>query len=216
MRIKFLGLLLVLVFSASFSESQIVSLSPSSLSFGNSPVKQASAPQPITLQNIGASTLTISSIQISGIYLSDFGQTNTCGSSVLAGNSCSITVTMTPQTIGVRTTNVVITDNAPGSPQSVALFGTGVHCVVIAWTASIGPGVLGYNVYRGTSAGGEGPTPLNGLLIVGTSYVDSTVVSGTKYYYVVKSIGSGSSSSPASNEPNAKLVTITPVVITTP
>lgn len=106
-----------------------VSLSPTSLSFGHQQVNTTSAVQTITLTNSGDAALTINSIRRSGPHSSDFAQSNTCPSSsstLAAGASCTISVTFTPTATGSRSANVTITDNASGSPQSVALSGTGV------------------------------------------------------------------------------------------
>ena len=89
-------------------------------------VGTTSAPQTVTLSNTGTGTLTISSIAISGGNSGDFAQTNNCGSSVAPGASCSISVTFAPTGILVRTSTLVITDNASGSPQQVSLTGTGL------------------------------------------------------------------------------------------
>jgi dienelactone hydrolase len=95
--------------------------SPTSLTFATQLVGTTSATQPVTLTNYGTMALNITSIVASG----DFSQTNTCGSSLAAGASCTINVTFTPTQIGTRTGAVSITDNAPGSPQKVSLTGTG-------------------------------------------------------------------------------------------
>src|SRR5438876_110504 len=99
----------------------LVSLSPTTLTFSSQTVGTTSSPQNVTLTNTGNSSLSITSITISG----DFAQTNTCGSTVAAGANCSISVTFTPTTTGTRTGVVTITDNATGSPHSVSLSGTG-------------------------------------------------------------------------------------------
>jgi hypothetical protein len=95
-----------------------VSLSPSSLTFSSEPVGTTSAPQLVTLTNSGNASLSIVSISASG----DFAETNGCGSSVLAGNNCTISVTFTPTTTCWRSGSVTITDNA-GSPQTIRLSG---------------------------------------------------------------------------------------------
>jgi hypothetical protein len=86
------------------------------------------------MTNNGTATLTITSIAASG----DYGQTNNCGSSLGAGLSCTITVSFTPTTSGVRTGSVSITDNAPGSPQSVPLNGRGTFLKVSPATLNFG------------------------------------------------------------------------------
>ncbi len=95
------------------------------MSFGNQGVNTTSGGQTVTLSNTGGSSLTITSISITGTNAGDFSETNTCGSSVAAGANCTISVTFTPTAAGSRVGAVTITDNATGSPQSVSLSGTG-------------------------------------------------------------------------------------------
>jgi len=101
------------------------SVSPATLTFGNQDVGTKSAAQNITLSNSGTAALTINSIAIGGTNLGDFTQTNTCGSSVASGGSCTISVTFTPTAAGARSALVSVLDNASGSPQTVPLSGTG-------------------------------------------------------------------------------------------
>jgi len=67
----------------------------------------------------------MSSPAITGTNPSDFTETNNCGSSVSPGGHCAISVTFRPSQLGSRTAAITITDNAPGSPQSVPLSGAG-------------------------------------------------------------------------------------------
>ena len=101
--------------------SPMVRLSPTSFMFPSQLVGMASAPQVVTLNNIGTATLTITSIAASG----DFAQTNNCGDLLNTGASCTISVAFTPTAIGNRTGTMSITDNAAGSPHTVSLSGTG-------------------------------------------------------------------------------------------
>ncbi len=107
--------------TVSSTSGPVASLSPTSLSFGTVAVGGTSAPQNVTLKNTGTSTLNITSIATSG----DFAQTNVCGSSLSVGGSCTISVTFTPTTTGTRGGTLSISDDAPGSPQTVSLTGTG-------------------------------------------------------------------------------------------
>jgi Abnormal spindle-like microcephaly-assoc'd, ASPM-SPD-2-Hydin len=104
----------------------VVSLSPTSLSFGSQAVNTTSPAQTITLTNTGTAPLTISGITINGANAGDFAQTNTCPSSLAVGASCTISVTFKPAATGNRKANLNIADNAAGSPQQVALNGKGV------------------------------------------------------------------------------------------
>src|SRR4029077_14495146 len=54
-----------------------------------------------------------------------FRQSDTCGSSLAAGASCTISVTFTPTASGTRSGTLSVTDNAPGTPQTASLSGTG-------------------------------------------------------------------------------------------
>ena len=79
------------------------------------------------------------------------------------------------------------------------------NVVNLSWSApGTAPG--GYNVYRGTSSGGESDIPLNSSPLPGnaTSYQDTTAIAGNTYYYVVQAVN-GSATSPSSNEVAAAL-----------
>jgi len=77
-----------------------------------------------TLSNLGPGTLSISSIAVTGMNGSEFAQTNTCGSSLAAGTSCTISMTFTASVATIpQVANVIISDNAAGGAQSVALYG---------------------------------------------------------------------------------------------
>src|SRR5208337_3731035 len=131
-----------------------VSLTPTSLSFASQPIDTGSTAQTVTLTNSGNATLTITSLVPAGANATDFSETaDTCGGSVAAGRNCTIEVMFTPSAAGQRTATLSITDNASGSPQTVSISGTGTHDVILSWTAS--SGAVSYNVYRGTTSGGE-------------------------------------------------------------
>jgi len=118
--------------------SPTASLSVTSLSFGSQDVGTAGAEQAITLSNTGSAGLRI----VETAVALPFTQTNTCGSSLAAGATCTINVTFAPTTEGNFTSSVSITDNAKGSPQTVALSGTGVAaptCIPLGG-ACFGPG----------------------------------------------------------------------------
>jgi len=101
-----------------------VKVTPLNLTFPSEPVGHAAPPQTVTLQNLG-NALSITGITFSGADPKDFAQTNTCGTSVPADSSCTITITFTPRAQGSRTATMEIADDDPTSPQSVYLKGTG-------------------------------------------------------------------------------------------
>jgi hypothetical protein len=114
-----------------------VTFVPTSLTFANQAVGTSSAPIALTLSNSGNATLTINSISIGGTNPSDFTQTNNCSSSLAAGTSCTINVTFTPTASGTRQANISVSDNASGSPQTVALTGSGTTPLVSFSATSI-------------------------------------------------------------------------------
>jgi hypothetical protein len=102
----------------------------------------ASAPQTVTVTNSGTAELTFSSIAVS----SGFSQTNNCGTGIAASGGCTISVTFTPTAPGTVAGTLTITDNASGSPQTVALSGTGNP-------VSVSPNTLGFwDVAVGTTS----------------------------------------------------------------
>jgi len=117
-----------------------VSLSASALNFKKVGIGQTSAPQTVTLTNVGSATLNISSITASG----DFSiSNNTCGATVAAGANCAVSVTFTPTKKGKRTGTLAFNDDAPGSPQTVALSGTGQSIVVSPTSLNFGTVAVG-------------------------------------------------------------------------
>lgn len=107
-----------------------VTLSPTSLSFANQAVGTTSAAKNVTLSNTGSTSLSVTSITISG----PFAQTNTCGTSVKAKGKCTISVTFNPTTTGKATGTLTVTDSASNSPQTAALSGTGQSGVTVSPT----------------------------------------------------------------------------------
>jgi len=103
-----------------------VTLLPRNIDFGNQPVGTTSEPQIVTLTNYADRTLTIHGIRITGDAGSAYAQTNTCGTSVPAGGSCTISVTFTPWGRVHHPAVLEVGDNGGASPQTVRLTGMGI------------------------------------------------------------------------------------------
>jgi hypothetical protein len=101
-------------------------VSPASLVFGNQNVGQASTVQAVVLSNTNSAALSVTGISISGSQSGDYQQANNCGTSLAAGANCVISVTFSPQAVGVGTALIQITDSAFNSPQTISLSGTGI------------------------------------------------------------------------------------------
>jgi hypothetical protein len=102
-------------------------LSPASLSFVPTQTGAVSAAQTITLTSNGSEALSLNSISLAGADPSQFQESDTCQapSALAPAKFCSISLTFAPTATGPQQAMLSITDNAPGSPQTVALTGTG-------------------------------------------------------------------------------------------
>jgi hypothetical protein len=96
-----------------------VTVAPSALNFGSVTTGSTSSAQTVTVSNPTSSAASVSSIAASG----DFAQTSTCGSSIAANGSCTVSVKFTPTATGSRTGTLTV--NAGGVTNSVSLSGTG-------------------------------------------------------------------------------------------
>jgi subtilase family serine protease len=112
---------------------------------------------------------------------------------------------------GGRSNEAVATPapGVPGAPTGLQATGNN-NSVSLSWTGPLDNGgslVSGYDVYRGTSPGGESSTPI-ATGVTTTSYVDGTAVNGTTYYYKVTALngtGEGARSNEASATPHSPL-----------
>jgi hypothetical protein len=138
-----------------------VTLSVTNLAFGKRVLGTTSTAKVVKLTNTGTGTLNISSITING----DFAiSAKTCGTTVAAGASCTVSVTFTPTVIGIRNGTLTFNDDAPTNPQKVALTGTGTQI-------SLSPVSLNFGtVAVGTTSAAKAVTVTN----VGTTTVTFT------------------------------------------
>jgi hypothetical protein len=175
-------------------------ISPTSLNFGNVTTGTSSPTQNVTITNTGNSSVAISQINLSGAGYS------MTGSSALVtlspSQSITLVVQFSPTTAGTISGTITIISSATGSPASVPLTGVGItavqHSVALSWNASTST-VAGYNVYSSTVSG-SGYAKINSSLVTALTYADSTVQSGTTYYYVTTAVDSTGMESTYSNE----------------
>jgi hypothetical protein len=175
--------------------SSTVSFSPSSLTFASQPLHVVNPPQNVTLTNGGSSALNITSISISGTNPADFSQSNTCGTSVAAGGKCTISVQFQPTATGSRSGSLLVTDNASGSPQTVALSGSVPNPVPLLQQPLV-PGVAVPGSTAGTiTLNGAGFGPGASVLWNGasrtTTFVSTTQLKATLQAADVAAAGTG-------------------------
>src|SRR5580704_954752 len=98
----------------------VMNFSPDTpLAFPAQLIDTTSKPKTVQLTNTGTSAISVSSIQASP----PFQSTNTCGNSVAAGATCTISATFTPSKYGVQKAGITIVDSASSKPQFVELKG---------------------------------------------------------------------------------------------
>lgn len=99
----------------------IASFTPSTPAFVAVDVGASDPPLAVQLANTGAAGMAIQQVTING----PFAQTSNCPANLAVGASCDFQIVFTPSTAGANSGGLTITDNAPGSPQMVALQGEG-------------------------------------------------------------------------------------------
>jgi C1A family cysteine protease len=153
-----------------------VSLSTTSLAFGNVTVNTESVYQGFTLTNTGASAVTFSSVALTGTNKTQFLISgNTCLGSLAAGANCIVHLHFYPKVTGAATAALTVTDNATGSPQSVSLTGTATAPPTVSLsTATLAFGNVAVNtesVYQGFTVTNTGTSPVtfSSVALTGTN-----------------------------------------------
>jgi fibronectin type 3 domain-containing protein len=93
----------------------------------------------------------------------------------------------------------------PGPPNGLTA-SPGNGKVTLSWKApgsDGGTGISGYEIYRGTSPGGESGTPVNASLVAGTSFTVAGLTNGTMYYFTVAAVNKAKLQSARSGEASA-------------
>ena len=123
------------------AETLALGFTPAAMTFQAQQTSVASPAQNLVIRNAGSAAVTISNISTpSG---SDY-QVNpgSCINIIQPGLSCPIQVTFTPSATGTIKDTLTITSNATGSPQTVALSGSGV---TTAPAMQLSPSGLAFN-----------------------------------------------------------------------
>ncbi|NYF79573.1 choice-of-anchor D domain-containing protein [Granulicella arctica] len=164
-------------------------LTPSTLNFGSVQTGTNSTAQNATLTNTGNAPLAIGGISLTGTNSAAFISTNTCGSTLATGASCTIAVTFDPISAGTDAATLSVSDNAAGSPQTSSL--TGVATA---------------------------PPPAADFSITATPASQSVAAGGSAVYQVNLASINGSFTQPvtfvASGLPTGATVTFTPASVT--
>jgi beta-propeller repeat-containing protein/ASPM-SPD-2-Hydin domain-containing protein/HYDIN/CFA65/VesB family protein len=119
----------------------VASVTPATLTFATQAVGTTSGTQTVTLTNSGSAPLNLTNLAVTGSNAASFGfyagGAKACplpSGAVAAGTDCTILVDFIPQGPGPVTATFSFTDNASGSPQTVALSGTGIASTEVSVT----------------------------------------------------------------------------------
>src|SRR6266853_1871906 len=134
-----------------------IKFSPASLTFANQDIGTSSNSQPVTITNFGGSLLNFSSISASG----EFAETNDCANSLVAGASCTASVSFAPTVAGPATELLTLNDDSGnwGTSQAVTLAGTGT----LPRHLSLSPATLNFSGYT------IGDSPSQNVTVTNTS-----------------------------------------------
>jgi Domain of unknown function (DUF4082)/Abnormal spindle-like microcephaly-assoc'd, ASPM-SPD-2-Hydin len=176
-------------------------VSATTLSFGSVTVNSA-ATGSVTLTSSGTTAVTVSSASISGTGFSIVG--GTFPKTLNPNQTMTLQLQFKPAAAGSDTGKLTINSNSTtGGTAAVALSGKGTAVagqVDLTWSApsSSADPVAGYNVYRAIGSGAF--QLVNSSMDRATTYVDTGVVSGDTYNYIVKSVDTSGVESVPSNE----------------
>src|SRR5258708_2681425 len=127
------------VTSPVFASGPAVSISPPSLNYGTVGVGNQRAAQTFVMTNTGPSDLHIWGVTLGGTIPSDFRiYLSGCDyHAVFSGATCTEGVVFAPKEAGALSAALTLPDDATGSPQTVALSGTGTGPVMSYAPASL-------------------------------------------------------------------------------
>ncbi len=204
---------------ASETLAPVISLSATSLSFGNVNIG-SSGQQTLRIGNTGNATLSVTAISAAA----PFSSSSTGPLSINPGDSTTVTITFSPTSAVTASETLTITHDASGSPSSVSLSGTGVDTtspdapsdlaattgnnqVALSWTANTESDLAYYIIYRSTTDGFT-PSAADSIGKVdqpGVTFTNTGLSEGT-YYFKIKAVDTTGNKSGESNQASATLV----------
>jgi Abnormal spindle-like microcephaly-assoc'd, ASPM-SPD-2-Hydin len=137
--------------------SPVVTLTPTSLGFGNVTVRVQSAAQTISVKNTGTAPLNVTAVTRNGAAAADYLVTTATatpcvGVSVVPGATCTIQVRFSPSAIGLRSASLTLTHNPAGASQatssSVPLSGTGLGSILNSTATPVKFGTVDRNTSK--------------------------------------------------------------------
>jgi hypothetical protein len=152
------------------------------LPFGHQATSVSSASRTVTLMSVGTAPVSISNVYPSGDF---FVTGNSCAGLLEPGRSCAVTLSFNPAAAGDRHGTATVVSNAPGSPATVFLTGTGVpgNGILVASVPNLhfGETPIGRTgaVQTVTLSASGGPLVLGSVRVAGSSPADFSITSDT-------------------------------------
>jgi Abnormal spindle-like microcephaly-assoc'd, ASPM-SPD-2-Hydin len=162
----------------------VATFTPTGLTFASTAVGASAQLQSLALSSTGNQALIVNAITVTGLNASEFTESDNCGPpTVLQPNSsCFVSIIFAPAGSGLRQAQIAVTDNAPGSPQSAPLTGTGAGSPQSAPAISFAPATLNFSaVSLGSSSvamaltvtnSGNAPLAISALVLGGNNAAD--------------------------------------------
>ena len=107
--------------------------------------------------------------------------------------------TDSPGTLTVRANT---DQTAPSAPSNLQVFNNGATSIALTWDAVTASDLYRYDVYRSTTSG-SGYTKIGTAAKDATSFTDTGLQTGTRYYYVLRAVDEANNVSGNSNEASA-------------
>ena len=168
-----------------------ITLTPPSLAFSDQVVGTTSPSQTVVYQNNAPVPVNIDTVSITGANAGDFVLTSqTCeGNKIITGTNCFAVIAFAPTGTGLRTANLVFTDDAIGSPRSVPLSGNGTPPAPLICSSSSATSTLVFSSQLVTTTStvqsvtltncGSAPLNVSSVSITGFGTNDFTITTPT-------------------------------------
>jgi len=110
-----------------------LTFNPANLNFGNIALS-AALTKTVTVKNVSAATVTLTSITGSGYFIVKSGGATPCNGAILSGKTCTFNATFQPLATGSFIGSITVVDNSSVSTQVQNAAGTGIEPVTLAPT----------------------------------------------------------------------------------
>ena len=120
------------------AQTRTLQAAPASVALGAVPVGASAAPGNLTLTNKGNTTVRVTGMSVTA-GATEFTQTNTCGTQLLAGASCQANIGFIPGVKGARAGVLSVLSDSDAGALNVSISGTGLQGV-----ANVAPSSLAF------------------------------------------------------------------------